>query len=141
MGGGLPAAPRGRRKKRLKVAASFGRTEFSCSACEREQAQGGDPKGRRSGTPGSCEGPRRHVFYGGAAEWTGCPRLSLRQREASWIGAHDRAGGQLSVSEQAAAPMLLLDVFDALDELKAQAQAYEAAQRESEAQQRPGVLR
>lgn len=37
--------------------------------------------------------------------------------------------------------MLLLDVFDALDELKAQAQAYEAAQRESEAQQRPGVLR
>jgi hypothetical protein len=37
--------------------------------------------------------------------------------------------------------MLLLDVFDALEELKAQAAAHEAAQREADAQQRPGVLR
>jgi hypothetical protein len=94
----------------------------------------------RSGTPRSCVGPRRHKFYGGAAEWSGCPRTSLGWRETAWIESYDRSDGRLSVTEQLSAPMLLLEAFDAIDELKAQAEAHIASTRESSSGT-PGVLR
>lgn len=119
-----PAARRGR-KKRLKVAAAFGRPEFSCRACTDEEAQGGDPRGDRSGTPKSCEGPRTYRFYGGAATWTGCPRRSLGVREDELIRWWDRTGGRLSATELRGASMLMVDAFEALDELRAQAETYE----------------
>jgi hypothetical protein len=66
-----------------------------------------------------------HRFHGGVVTWTGCPRLSAGHREEAWIRCWDRAGGKLTASEQLHLPMLLVDVFDVLDELRAQAEAYE----------------
>lgn len=119
-----PAARRGR-KKRLKVAAAFGRPEFSCRACADEETRGGDPKGARSGSPQSCDGPRSYRFYGGAATWTGCPRRALGAREDELIRWWDRTGGRLTATELRGVPMLLVDAFEALDELRVQAEAYE----------------
>ncbi len=81
------------------------------------------------------------MFHGGAAEWTGCPRLSLGHREAEWITAYDRAGGRMTLHDLAVAPLLLADAFDALDELSAQAAAHKAATAPSDGPHRPGVLR
>lgn len=89
----------------------------------------------------SCDGPRRYVFHGGAAEWTGCPRRALGFREDEWIGVYDRAGGRLTVAEMASAPLLLVDAFDVLDELQAQAAAHKAATSAPAGSSRPGVLR
>jgi hypothetical protein len=81
----------------------------------------------RSGAPRCCEGPRVYRFYGGAATWNGCPRLSLGARENAWISWYDRTQGRLSATELLTLPLLLVDAFDVLDELKAQAEAYERA--------------
>jgi hypothetical protein len=79
----------------------------------------------RSGAPRSCEGPRRFSFYGGAATWTGCPRLALGAREDAWIRWWDRTDGKLTATELLRVPLLLVDAFDALDELRAEAAAHE----------------
>ena len=81
------------------------------------------------------------MFHGGAAEWTGCPRLALGRREAEWITAYDRAGGRMALADLAEAPLLLVDAFDVLDELQAQAAAHKAATSAPAGSSRPGVLR
>lgn len=91
----------------------------------REKAQGGDPQGFRSGSLHSCEGPKKYTFHGGAATWEGCPRRSLGEREATWVSAYDRTQGRLSATELLQVPMLLVEAFDVLDELRAQAAEYE----------------
>lgn len=48
-------------------------------------------------------------------------------REGEWLDLYDRTGGKLSYREMLSAPILLLDVFRALDELAAQRSAYERA--------------
>lgn len=96
-------------------------------------AKGGDLKESNSGTAGSCEGPKEWSLYGGAATWTGCPRMALGKREAAWINTRDRAGGRMSVTEQLHLPALLGDAFEALEEIEAQVAAHEAERRKQEA--------
>jgi hypothetical protein len=119
------AATRRGRKKRLKVAAIFDRAWFDCRACAKEEAHGGDPKGLRSGSPRSCEGPKRYTFSGGAATWTGCPRRALGARETLWLNLHRRTGGKFTATELLHVPMLLVDACDAVDEMVSQAEAHE----------------
>ena len=83
----------------------------------------------RSGTPRSCEGPRRWTFHGGAATWTGCPRSSLGAREAEWIRWWDRLRESLTARDLLRIPVLLVDAFDVLDELQVERMRHEAERR------------
>jgi hypothetical protein len=65
-------------------------------------------------------------FCGGAAEWTGCPRLALGVREAERIRIWDRCQGRLSATESLRLPTLLVEAFDVLDEFQTQRARYEA---------------
>lgn len=111
------------------VAASFDRSMFSCRACEDEERRGGDLRVQNSGAPRSCDGPREWAFFrqhpAGGISWRGCPRRSSTLRTEAWLAAYDRCGGKLSYTEQRRAPMLLLDVFSALDHVRA-LQAWDA---------------
>jgi hypothetical protein len=116
------------------VAAHFDRAMFSCQACERAEKSGGDLRSQNSGSARSCDGPREWTFFRGhhtgGFTWRGCPRASLTAQVDAWLAVYDRCDGKLSYTEQRRASWLLLDVFQALDYVRA-LQAWEARERAS----------